>query len=251
MPGLIDTEINKDDPLSSVTGYEAEKIELDPAKDTVAGQVDTIINKDNPLMQGARTRASQAANSRGLLNSSMAVQAGEEAVHSAALPIAQQDAQINFNSKVANQNAGNQAQQFTAGAKTQGALQKLSGDQNKESIAAQGTEQRATQAQAAASEATLTQLRGSIETGLQTLRGTQAQDLAEIEASYKTLMQTSDSASKVYQQTMDAINKILTDKEMDAGTKQSAIDKQNQMLRSGLSIIGKVNNLDLTSILTF
>lgn len=229
MAGLIDTEISKTDPLSSVSGYNATKIELDPTKDTVAGQVDSVIKNDSPLMQGARTRASQAANSRGLLNSTMAVQAGEEAVHNAALPIAQQDAQTNFQTKQLNQNAENQATQFTAGAKTQGALQE-SGAQN---------------------ERSLTTLRGEIETGLQTLRGTQAVDLAEIEASYKTLMQSNDSATKVYQQTMDAINKILTNNEMDAASKQSAIDKQNQMLKSALSITGKISNLDLTSILDF
>jgi len=51
-----------------------------------------IMGSDNPLLTGARTRAAQAANSRGLINSSMGVQAGEMAAMSAALPIAQADA---------------------------------------------------------------------------------------------------------------------------------------------------------------
>lgn len=68
-------------------------------------QLDSILSRDNPLMQKARARAAMAANRRGLLNSSMAVQAGESAAIDAALPLAQQDASTNF-----------QAGQFNAGA---------------------------------------------------------------------------------------------------------------------------------------
>lgn len=59
---------------------------------TVAKQIEQIIAADSPLMQQARMRALQAANQRGLLNSSMAVSAGESALYDAAMPIAQQDA---------------------------------------------------------------------------------------------------------------------------------------------------------------
>jgi len=44
---------------------------LSPSQ-TVQGQMSTLMNSNNPLMQRATTRASQAANKRGLLNSSMA-----------------------------------------------------------------------------------------------------------------------------------------------------------------------------------
>jgi hypothetical protein len=59
---------------------------------TVQGQLDNILSTNSPLMQRAATRAAQEANKRGLLNSAMGVQAGQEAVLTAALPIAQQDA---------------------------------------------------------------------------------------------------------------------------------------------------------------
>ena len=65
--------------------------ELDPNA-TVAGQMKKIMDSGSPLLQRAKTNAAKAANNRGLLNSSMAVQAGEEAALSTALPIAQQDA---------------------------------------------------------------------------------------------------------------------------------------------------------------
>ena len=61
-------------------------------KSTVQGQVANITDGGGPLMQRAETKALQGANSRGLLNSSIAVSAGQSALYDAALPMAQQDA---------------------------------------------------------------------------------------------------------------------------------------------------------------
>ena len=60
--------------------------------ETVRSQLQQIIADDSPLMQQARARAMQTANTRGLLNSSMAATAGESALYDAAMPIATQDA---------------------------------------------------------------------------------------------------------------------------------------------------------------
>lgn len=60
---------------------------------TVASQLEKILKTDSPLMQLARTRAQQDAESRGLRNSTMAATAGEAAMIDRAMPIAQQDAQ--------------------------------------------------------------------------------------------------------------------------------------------------------------
>ena len=59
---------------------------------TVQGQLGDILKTGNPLLEAAKARAMQTANARGLQNSSMAAQAGEEAMLAAAMPIAQQDA---------------------------------------------------------------------------------------------------------------------------------------------------------------
>jgi len=50
-------------------------------------QVNKVIGQDSPLMQQAASKAKQAANGRGLLNSSMAVQAGQAAVMDRAMPL--------------------------------------------------------------------------------------------------------------------------------------------------------------------
>jgi hypothetical protein len=62
------------------------------APDTVAGNVATLAGKDSELNRMAKTEGLKAANSRGLLNSSMAVGAAQDAVLKNVLPIAQQDA---------------------------------------------------------------------------------------------------------------------------------------------------------------
>lgn len=61
--------------------------------ESVSDRLANILDRDSPLMQRARTRGYQAANQRGLLNSSLGVQAGEQAMIETALPIAQQEAQ--------------------------------------------------------------------------------------------------------------------------------------------------------------
>jgi hypothetical protein len=75
---------------------------------TVQGQMTGLMNSNNPLMQRAMTRASAAANKRGLLNSSMSTQAGQEAALTAALPIAEADAATNAKQAQLNQGFANE-----------------------------------------------------------------------------------------------------------------------------------------------
>ncbi len=75
--------------------------------ETVRSQLQQIIAEDSPLMQQARARAMQTANTRGLLNSSMAATAGESALYDAAMPIATQDAATYARSGEFNANTAN------------------------------------------------------------------------------------------------------------------------------------------------
>lgn len=63
---------------------------------SVASQLTGLLAEDNPYIQQARQQAAQEAASRGLRNTTMGVQAGQQAAIAQALPIAQQDAQQNF-----------------------------------------------------------------------------------------------------------------------------------------------------------
>lgn len=108
---------------NTVSQFDPVNRSVDPATQTVAGQVDSILAGDSPLMQRARTMATQQMAQRGLVNSSMAVGAGQAAMIDRALPIAQQDA--NTYNAVASENmaARNQAGVFNAGAQNQSSLQ--------------------------------------------------------------------------------------------------------------------------------
>jgi len=55
-------------------------------------QVDRITQKDSPLMKRARANGEAFANSRGLLNSTLAAQAGEDAVYKHAMEMGKQNA---------------------------------------------------------------------------------------------------------------------------------------------------------------
>lgn len=111
-PVALDPTIQQTDPVTgaptttaaapiaaqpSVAGYNPTPVATPTAwnitdDQTVAGQVNKLTSQNSPLMEIARTNAKQSANERGLVNSAMAVSAGETAAYQAALPIATQDA---------------------------------------------------------------------------------------------------------------------------------------------------------------
>jgi hypothetical protein len=64
----------------------------DQSSALVENRLEGILSKDSPLMQRAATQGMQYANSRGLLNSTMAAGAAQGAMIDRAFPIAQQDA---------------------------------------------------------------------------------------------------------------------------------------------------------------
>lgn len=84
------------------------------ANETMQGQLQQILSDDNPLLQRARARAAAGMQSRGLSNSTMAIGASEGAMYDVAMPIAQQDASTYAQAGLANQQVGNQTQQFNA-----------------------------------------------------------------------------------------------------------------------------------------
>jgi hypothetical protein len=180
---------------------------VNAATDTTAGQMDTLLSKDNPYITRARASAAEVANSRGLLNSSIAAGAGETAAISAALPIASQAADTYSTQRLANQGATNQFGLQEAG--------------------------------------------GKIQTSLQQLRGDQAKQVADIEANYKTLMQTSASSASMFNEITGNISKILDDPNTTVEQKQAAVDNQIQLLRAGMAISGGIANLDLNALLDF
>ncbi|MEQ1888039.1 MAG: hypothetical protein ABL951_02530, partial [Alphaproteobacteria bacterium] len=79
-------------PMNASSGFTPPPLE----DASVQRQLSGFLASNSPVMQQARTGAMQYANSRGVLNSSIAAGAGEDAVIRSAVPVASQDAaQIN------------------------------------------------------------------------------------------------------------------------------------------------------------
>jgi hypothetical protein len=202
--------------------------------------VENLINKDSGLMQQAAGAANRTANSRGLLNSSMAVQAGQAAVMDKAMPIAQYDAGVTTN--VLNNNLANEQQTNTFNA---GNLQ----DVNK--FNASNTQQNN---QFNADKQNNNNIVNASETNklvAQMVDSETKKQLMDIEAGYKTLMQSEASASSLYQQSVKNISEIMMNPDLDAAAKTAAVNNQNSLLQSGMKIIGKMSNLNLDDLLTF
>lgn len=81
----------------------------------VENRVNNLIAADSPLMQRAASTALQQANGRGLINSSMAVGAGQTAVLDAATNIAGRDAETYARASQFNPDSSNKASMFNAG----------------------------------------------------------------------------------------------------------------------------------------
>lgn len=113
--------------VADSTGYTAQPFTVsDNAK--VASQLNDIIKSGSPLMQEAEANARNLTNSRGLLNSGLAVQAGQKAVLDAATPIATADAATYDRAATNTTTAANTAAQFGAGAKNTALLQNAAAD---------------------------------------------------------------------------------------------------------------------------
>ena len=176
---------------------------LAPAAVTTSSALSGILNKGGALMQQAATQGNQSAASRGLLNSSMGVQAAQSAVLGAATPIAQADAQAQTQNNQFNAQNQNAQNQFNAG------------QQNESMFKALDVNSR--------------------------------EQLANIEAQYKTQMQTSASADTLYSQVMRNISDIqMSDTVAD---KTSAINSQLAWLRSGMQMVQNLNGV--TGLVTF
>lgn len=295
---------------------------------TVQGQIRGIIDENSPLMQQAATASRQQMAQRGIVNSSMAVQAGQGAVYQAAMPIATadantfataarqnaaqrtnmsqfnaqnqtQNAQFNagqlqqnnqFNAQTATQssqfnageanlqnrfNAQNQTQnaQFNAGQQQQGSQfnaqsanamsQFNTGETNLQNRYNAGQLQQNNQfnAQMATQNSQfntqarndMTQFNISTEAALlkQSMDADTRVSLANIEANYQTLMQSTQAAGSLYSQMLTNISNIQNNQNMDAASKNAAIEAQYAYLENGMNLVAGMNNIDISDLLQF
>lgn len=213
---------------------------LDPATDTVQGRVESLIAKNSAPMQSVATRAKQGMAQRGLVNTSMAIGAGQRALYDYAAPIAAQDAK-----------AMQRQKEIQLQTESQSRLQAESGDISRGLQELRGTQAtELTEQQAQIEQGQIAQ-RGELDIQMQQLRGTQATDLSAIENKYRSLMQANASAAQFLSQTSQSIGDILSNPDMTLANKEQLVQKQVDLLENGLSVMGSISNIDLTSLLDF
>jgi hypothetical protein len=241
----------------------------------VAGRVNSITNSASPLMQAARTRAAQASSNRGLLNSSLGVQAGEQAVIETATPIASADAQLFQQQSLTNQQARNTANQQNANnniaANTRGLELDVNQGQFSQNLGEQarqfdvsGSRQQAQFDASRADNARMfdAELGQKAEQFKLTQNQTMALakmdvnskiQLAEIEAKYKNEIQGSANISNAWGTTMQGIAAIQTDPNLDEATKAALINNNLQSFQSYSNFWRKLTGgaIDVSDLLSF
>lgn len=255
---------------AQATATKAESVGYDPKattvdkNQTVQGQVEGIVDKNSPLMQQAERRALEQMNGRGLLNSSLAIGAGQSAVYDAALPIAQQDANTYFTANQKTVDAQNAALNFGAAAKNQASLADAQLGTDVSKANAGMVNEAAARSSDAANQASLAKLdvdtkkylsQQDIDARLQMSaldRNTQLQikqmdlasqqNLAQMENQYRQLLQANQNLSSMYQQTVNAIANISIQPNLSKEAKDAAIQTQLNSLREALAATSDISN---------
>ena len=187
------------------------------------------MGENSPLLQRAKTSALETANSRGLLNTSMAAGAATGAMFDRATPLAQSNAATISN--VASQNLANQQQAELTNTQNQQTTNQFNAQQRTNTSTVNAGEQNKVLAQMMDQQNKL--------------------QLADIEAQYKTLMQSQASAMTLYQQSVKNISEILMNADLTAEAKTAAVTNQNNLLKTGMQIVGKMGSLNLDDLLVF
>lgn len=234
---------------------------------TVAGQLDSILASNSPLLQRANTKAQESMNSRGLLNSSMAVGAGQAALYDAALPIAQADAAVNANAgkykaDVANNmsqyntTADNTSKQYNAGATQQASKDNATAANALQSQLLQTSAQLDSANTDAKNKSGLAQYDATVKVAMQNadaagklqLQQLDAQtrtQIEQIDAQYKNQMQTNQSLAQAQASMIDSMTKIMQDKDLDGPSKANLINQIGAVFKANMDSLAAVGGLKL------
>ena len=206
-------------PISPVTSREFSTmtpslVTVDPEKSTVQGQLTGVLAKGGPLMQRAATQGNQQANARGLLNSSIAVGAAENAVYDKALQIAQPDANTYWQAQTNNQSAANRAGEVNVDSTNQAA-------------------------------------RTDADTSMQELRGTeQAASDAAINQNNR-VVSFNNAVAMITSNTNNIIANLRADSSIDPATRQGLIDQIMRDSDNQIQRLGTYNDIDTGDLLNF
>lgn len=223
--------------LATPNTYTATPYKVDPSTMTVAGNVDAITRAGSPLMDFAKGQADQSMNERGLLNSSIAEQARQNAVLQTALPIAQQDA-ATYNQAMTNTaNAQNTASQFNAQSENAASL-------NNSQVATNTSLTNAGQQ----NQVLLNLLNTKTQGALAQLSTDTQMAVSQLTANNQLLLQTNGNATDMFSSVVKNLAGIAADPNMTPQAKQAATNAQLNMLNQGFKTLQSITTTGQTNV---
>ena len=237
-------DVDKTAAIKSGTSY------IDQAKNTVAGQLSSLLSSDSPYIKQAEQKAKEYASSRGLLNTSIAAQAGRAAAYEAALPIATSDAETYNKFGLQQQSAENAQSQTETEAIISSYLNKQTADIKQTSQNIQNAFQSRLQGADQQTKVFLQDFQQKHATALQDLIGDQNAFLQSTQIS-------ADKAQTVYAQAGEyvknyqiAIENMMTDPDfLDQGETNinNAINQLQILTRNSIKFVGASAGLNMTA----
>lgn len=229
---------------------------------TVAGNVKSLIDAGSPLMERQAAAADGQMNARGLVNSTMGVQAAQNAVYDHALQIATPDALTKRTAGQYNVDQSNQAKAFEAGASNNLNLGELQArTQTGTALIGSGTalEQSKIAAQSQANVANISTgsaeriatMNADSQQRIATLDAATRRDLTDWTNKNQTLLNTNTQATTIFNQAVAAISTIQNNPAMDASTKSQAVASVFNMVNSQFTVLSQVSGLKLPELLDF
>lgn len=224
-------------PQMPTTDYQTAQVDPNAS---VAQQLNSLLSADNPYLQQARLRAEQEAASRGLRNSTLGVQAGEQAAIAAALPIAQQEAGQQFDlQKLSEQQKATAARDAILNAYQGQRDTRLNAmDLNRLAEQQKITERR---------DQLLNQMQNNRDTRLfamdmQKLQQNFENDLGKmgVEMSHQNRIAYTNSASALINSAMEQVSAIYQNPNMDVAQQRNAVRQVYQDLNSRFSALADI-----------
>lgn len=202
---------------------------------TVSGQLISLLGKESPYLRQADVRAREGAQQRGLLSSSMAVGAAERERIKAALPIAQQDAQLFGTAALKEQEFAGTAALTAQEAAQRAALQRQGYTENISALGVQGDIQLRLEAysQDAATR------RSQMELGFKA-------DIANVEMDAKTRQQyITDSSDLGVQYNADVSSILRSTSFANEGDRDIALGQIEQVYKNNINFLASAANVPL------
>lgn len=218
---------------------------------TVAGNISSLTDPNSPLIQQARTRALEAMNARGGVNTSMAMTAADDAAYTAATPIATADAATR--AKAAGYNA-DQLNQLNQQANSLNSAQSIAQLQANTSLATTGMNNQSAQTIAGMnndSSQKITAMNNDSSQRIAKLNSDTQLQVQTLQNQYGTVINSNSQAAAAfnnYAQQMAAIDASTT---MDANTKTQAKANLSHIYQQQLATLSSTAGLNLSSSMNF